>query len=353
MIDGLDGAPSRPNPGTHANGDRGDTMKRILLVLIACFVPALAHAQTIDLTTPGATFFGADGARWYQGTTFAGAGFVSFLRIQATGSEQGFNTDFRPLVEDDIGTITVTHSITFSVLYPRILTGATGAYRVYSLFLDVNELSGSGDNYISLDSLTVYSVPAGSGGSLSTRAEIASAGTVRYDMDQPANQVVLIDGNLVLGSGQTDIEIDIPASRFDGVLANDYIYVTVHFGQLGTVSTRKYGTSDGFEELRYALTATGVEETSSATTGPWIRMVGAPGAFRAHYYVPGAGRVRLTLYDVHGRAVASASSREDSGGMRDLPLQTVPSVSRLASGIYFYRFEWNDTRQSGKVAILR
>ncbi|HET9940044.1 MAG TPA: T9SS type A sorting domain-containing protein [Candidatus Eisenbacteria bacterium] len=330
-------------------------MKRILLVLFACLVPALARAQTIDLTTVGATFFGADGARWYQGTTFAGTtSFVGFLRVQATPTERGFNTDFRPLVEDDIGTLTFTHSITFGVFQPRILTDATGAYRFYTLLLDVNESSTNGDNYISLDSLTVYSVPAGSGGSLSTRAAIAAAGTVRYDMDQPANQVVLIDGNLVVGSGLNDIEIDIPASRFDGVGASDFIYVLVHFGQLGTVSTRKYGTSGGFEELRYSQTVTDVEEASSAATGPWIRMMGAPsGALRAHYYVPGAGQVRLTLYDIHGRAVASTSFREDAGGMRDLPLHTAPSVSRLASGIYFYRFEWNDTRRSGKVAILR
>lgn len=330
-------------------------MKRTLLVLITCFVPALAHAQTIDLTTPGASFFGTDGAHWYQGTTFVGStSFVEFLRLQGPSMEHGFNTDFRPFSEDQVGN-TVTHSITFSVFQPRILTDATGAHRFYTLLLDVNESMTNGDNYLSLDSLTVYSVPQASGGLLSTRAAIASAGTVRYDMNQPANQVVLIDGNLVVGSGGSDVEIDIPTSRFDGVGASDYIYVWMHLGLLGTGGPRKYGTSGGFEELRYySQTLTGVEETSSATAGPWIHMIGAPsGALRAHYYVPGAGRVRLTLYDIHGRAVASTSSREGSGGMRDLPLQTVPNVSRLASGIYFYRFEWNETRQSGKVAILR
>jgi hypothetical protein len=330
-------------------------MKRILLILFACLAPALARAQAIDLTTLGATFFGADGARWYQGTTFVGStSFVEFLRLQGTSTEQGFNTDFRPFSENQVGN-TATHSITFGLFQPRILTDATGAYRFYTLLLDVNEMTSSGDNYLSLDSLTIYSVPAGSGGALGTRAAIAAVGTVRYDLDVPANQVVLIDGNLVLGSGANDIEIDIPASRFDGVGASDYIYVLMNLGQIGTVGARKYGTSGGFEELRYySQTLTDVEGTSSATMGPWIRMIGAPsGAFRAHYYVPGAGQVRLTLYDIHGRAVASTSLREEGGGMRDLPLHTVTSVSRLASGIYFYRFEWNETRRNGKVAILR
>ena len=330
-------------------------MKRFLLVLFACLAPALARAQTIDLTTLGATFFGADGARWYQGTTFVGTtSFVEFLRLQGPSTEHGFNTDFRPFPEDQVGN-TATRSITFGVFQPRILTDGTGAHRVYTLLLDVNELNSGGDNYLSLDSLTVYSVPQGSGGALGTRAAIAAAGTVRYDMNVPANQVVLIDGNLVQGSWVNDIEIDLPASRFDGVGANDYIYVWMHLGLQGTGGPRKFGTSGGFEELRYySQTLTGMEEASSATTGPWIHMIGAPsGASRAHYYVPGPGQVRLALYDIHGRAVASTSFREDAGGTRDLPLQSIPSISRLASGIYFYRFEWNDTRQSGKVPILR
>lgn len=330
-------------------------MKRILLILLACLVPSLARAQTIDLTTLGAIFIGADGARWYQGSSFPGTvPFTPFLRLQGGTTEHGFNTDFRPLPPDAVGN-TATRSITFGSFGPRILTDATGSYRYYSLFLDVNESSTSGDNYLSLDSLIVYSVPAASGGALSTLAAIESAGTARYDMDQPANQLVLIDGNLAAGSGLGDLEIDIPASRFDGVGTGDFIYVFLNLGQVGTVSTRKYGTSGGFEELRaYPPPATGVEETSSESARPWLRIVAGPsfGASRVRYFVPGPGLVRLTLYDIHGRAVTSISSM-DGGGVRELPLQSLPNVSRLASGIYFYDFHWNEVRQKGKVAVLR
>jgi hypothetical protein len=330
-------------------------MKRILLVLIACLSPALSRAQTIDLTTLGATFMGADGVRWYQGTTFPGTvAFIPFLRLQGTSTEHGFNTDFRPLPPDAVST--TTRSITLGSFGPRILTDATGAYRYYTLFLDVNESSTSGDNYLSLDSLIVYSVPAAGGGALSTRAAIASAGTVRYDMDQPADQTVLMDGNLVPGSGVGDLEIDIPASRFDGVGAGDFIYTYLSFGLVGTVGARKYGTSGGFEELRaYPPPATGVEETSSESARPWLRILAGPssGTARFRYFVPGPGGVRLTLYDVHGRAVATMSSRDETGGVRELPLQSFPNVSRLASGIYFYDFRWNEMRQNGKVAVLR
>jgi len=330
-------------------------MKRILLILLACLMPSLVRGQTIDLTTLGATFMGADGVRWYQGTTFTGTvAFIPFLRLQGTSTEHGFNTDFRPLPPDAVST--TTRSITLGSFGPRILTDATGAYRYYTLFVDVNESSTSGDNYLSLDSLIVYSVPAAGGGALSTRAAIESAGTVRYDMDQPADQTVLMDGNLVPGSGAGDLEIDIPASRFDGVGAGDFIYTYLSFGHVGTVSTRKYGTSGGFEELRaYPPPATGVEETSSESARPWLRILAGPssGTARFRYFVPGPGGVRLTLYDVHGRAVATMSSRDETGGVRELPLQSFPNVSRLASGIYFYDFRWNEMRQKGKVAVLR
>jgi hypothetical protein len=330
-------------------------MKRIPLILLACLMPTLARGQTIDLTTLGATSIGADGVRWYQGTTLPGTvAFIPFLRLQGGSTEHGFNTDFRPLPPDAVST--TTRSITLGSFGPRILTDATGAYRYYTLFVDVNESSTSGDNYLSLDSLIVYSVPAAGGGALSTRAAIESAGTVRYDMDQPADQTVLMDGNLVPGSGAGDLEIDIPASRFDGVGAGDFIYTYLSFGHVGTVSTRKYGTSGGFEEVRaYPPPATGVEEASSAPSRPWLRIVGGPSssAARIRYYVPATGRTRLTLYDVHGRAIASTSWSDGTGGVRELPLLSLPNASRLASGIYFYEFQWNEARQKGKVAFLR
>lgn len=329
-------------------------MKRILLVLLACLVPAPARAQTIDLTTLGASFFGVDGVRWYQGSTFPGfVTLLPFLRLQGTSTENGFNTDFRPLPPDAVST--VTHSITPSSFGPRILTDVSGAYRFYSFFVDMTESTTNGDNYLSLDSLTVYSVPQASGGSLSTRSAIASVGTVRYDMDQPANQTVLLDGNLIPGSGLPDVEIDVPTSRFDGVAAEDFIYVVLNFGQVGTVSTRKYGASGGFEEvLVYPVPLTGVGETAAGPARPWVRVLAGPSrACRIRYYVPGPGTVRWTVHDVHGRAVASASSREAAGGIRELSLQSLPNAQRLASGIYFYTFTWNEVRESGKVAILR
>jgi hypothetical protein len=330
-------------------------MKRILLVLLACLTPALAHAQTIDLTTLGATFIDAGGARWYQGTSFSGStAFVEFLRLQGTMTEKGFNTDSRPFTEDQTGN-TATRSITFSSFHPRIVTDATGPHAYYTLLLDVNESVTTGDNYLSLDSLTVYSVPAAAGGALATRTAVASAGTVRYDMDLPANQVVLIDGNLVAGSGESDVEIDIPASSFAGVGSGDFIYVALNFGWVGTVGARKYGASGGFEEIRtYSLPATGVEE-ASASAQPWVRIVAGPstGTARFRYYVPGPGPARLTLYDVHGRRVASIAPSHESAGVWELPLQSLPNAARLASGLYFYEFQWNEARQSGKVAVLK
>jgi hypothetical protein len=191
---------------------------------------------------------------------------------------------------------------------------------------------------------------------LSSLSAIASAGSVRYDMDQPSNQVVLLDGNLNPGSGQADLEIDIPTSKFDGVASGDFIYVFMHLGNVMTVGARKYGASGGFEELRvFPPPATGVDEASPGATRPWIRVVGraSSGTARFRYFVPGPGSTRLTLFDIHGRTVTSVASSSGSGGVREVPLLGLPHASGLASGIYFYEFQWNDLRRSGKVAVLK
>ena len=98
-----------------------------------------------------------------------------------------------------------------------------------------------------------------------------------------------------------------------------------------------------------------MEEASTEPAQPWLRIVAGPSSStaRIRYYVPAAGRTRLTLYDVHGRAVASTSWSHGAGGVRELPLLSVPNASRLASGIYFYEFQWKEARQKGKVAFLR
>src|SRR4029450_5244225 len=111
-------------------------MKRILLVLLACLTPALAHAQTIDLTTLGATFVDPGGARWYQGTSFpVSTAFVEFLRLQGTMTEKGFNTDFRPFPEDATGN-TATRSITFGSVHPPRVTAAARCHAFYTRLLD-------------------------------------------------------------------------------------------------------------------------------------------------------------------------------------------------------------------------
>jgi hypothetical protein len=51
--------------------------------------------------------------------------------------------------------------------------------------------------------------------------------------------------------------------------------------------------------------------------------------------------------------VSFTSSNSGSGGIRELPLQSLPNASTLGSGIYFYEFRWNGARHMGKVAVLK
>src|SRR5205085_10008458 len=66
------------------------------------FLPNAAHAGVLDLTTPNAS--GTINGGYFQQTDYqpTGTGKIdSFVRIQAKGIEQGYNTDYRPLQFDE------------------------------------------------------------------------------------------------------------------------------------------------------------------------------------------------------------------------------------------------------------
>lgn len=67
---------------------------------------------------------------------------------------------------------------------------------------------------------------------------------------------------------------------------------------------------------------------------------------------PQPGRAAIHLYDVRGRAVARVR-RDVTAGPFDVPLSSF-GPGGLASGVYFYRFDWNGVpRATGKIAGLR
>jgi PEP-CTERM motif len=188
-----------------------------------------------------------------------GTGVIqSFLRVQQNGTEQGFNTDARPMLCDgvtcdDKTDLTFTHNLNTSAVPVVTINGHT--YRQF--FLDINEPASTGNqaNLLTLDQLEIYVSNTGSlnthssagGGSLTGASKV-------YDMDTATTDnfinldYVLVGG----GSGYGDMVVYIPD---DGLFAgNQFVYLFSQFGCTtcsggkGGNAWTKYASQAGFEE---------------------------------------------------------------------------------------------------------
>ena len=198
----------------------------------------------IDMTTAGATvdYYGAN---FSQGQTVpAGTGvFDSFLRIQAQGVEQGYNTSGDPVPFDDKKD-PHTHNLQLNQLAETTING--GNY--YTFGLDINETSGGGKSGLSLDVLKIYTSPVGS----QTTTDVNSLGTLRYNLDAHGDTYVMMDTKAGKpGSGASDLRVFINANAFAGAKASDYVYLYSQFGN--------HAAADGgFEEWGATMQAEGV-----------------------------------------------------------------------------------------------
>jgi hypothetical protein len=179
-------------------------------------------AATVNLTQAGAA--GAiNGALFRQYTPAANAGPVdSFLRITdgSGGTEQGYNTDARPLQFDEAPNKTLTHSIKVSDLPLVTING--NQYR--ELLLDVNEPARQPT--ISLDELRVYVSNDPQLHGYKTKNDTLGGLNPVYDLG--ANRWVKIDASLNNQVGTGDVLVDIPANLLTG---GTYLALYSKFGQ--------------------------------------------------------------------------------------------------------------------------
>jgi len=210
----------------------------VRLLIIAVVAVSSAHADTLDLTTVGAwgTINGANFQQYSDGA--GGSGNIdAFVRIQLTGVEQGYNTDYRPVQFDENTSSSFTHSLLLSEV-PLVSDDGTN-YREF--LLDINQ---SGVNLLSLDDLEIY---------LETDPNIGvypdNFTTLVYDLDAGEDNWVKLDYSINAGSGEGDMLAFIPDSFFMdefGVYLNDYVYLYSRFGE-------NFGANDGFEEWAHGV----------------------------------------------------------------------------------------------------
>ncbi|MHC5097955.1 MAG: PEP-CTERM sorting domain-containing protein [Planctomycetota bacterium] len=202
---------------------------RVCAGLCVVFLAQLSSAVTLDLTTAG-TDGHIDGGYFMQINPDSSAGtgvFDSFLRIQGTDTEKGYNTDGAIEAGYDTKTGVWTHSLSLSAVPTVAINGDGTIYREFCL--DINQTSSAP---FSLDTVEIY---------LETDDTIAlysGFSNLIWDMDAIEDSEVLMNYTLNAGSGQGDVTMYIADSLFTG---GDYVYLYSEFGATGVAD-------DGFEE---------------------------------------------------------------------------------------------------------
>jgi len=215
----------------------------VLIVLVAC--PAAMMAGELDLTSVGASGE-INGAIFRQvDPASTGTGVMNtFVRMDPTGpktvTEEGYNTDHRPLKDDpvltDVDNSPHTHSLHLDSV-PRVNLGGRW-YREF--LLDVNERKNNDKRLLSLDKLEIYLTadPNLIGYPFGGQA------TPVYDLDAgpEGNSWIKLDYALNHGSGSGDMLAYIPETAFATALPGQtYVVLYSRFGD--TVPAES-----GFEE---------------------------------------------------------------------------------------------------------
>ena len=208
-----------------------------VLAAVALMSPP-ASATVVDLTS-GSGSGTINGAKFEFGYAQGGTGVLEpFVRIQATGTEEGYNTS-ESNVPFDEKTGSWTHDIRLNQI-PAVYMGGTNYFK---FLLDINE-SGGDSSFLSLDEVQIYTSLTGN----KNTTVLASLGTLRYDMDGNSESYVLLDASKSSGSGVADMTVLVPVSAFAGAAGTDFVYFYSSFGEQGTLDGNDFSSDDGFEE---------------------------------------------------------------------------------------------------------
>jgi len=216
-------------------------------------IAGVAQATTVDLiNNDQGSFTNQYGTSIFQFTQPqpTGTGYIDpFLRVQANGGEQGYNTSGGTPFDDKGGPW--THDIQFSDLQSTAVTVNGTSY--FKVMVDLNEPNGA-KSTIDLTNLQFYTSATGS----QTTTNLSQLGTLRYSMDTAGgDNTVQFDAGRNHGSGSGDAFFYIPASAFAGTNANDYVYMYVNFGSADET------TAGGFEEFTLVRNLAPVPEMSA------------------------------------------------------------------------------------------
>ena len=193
-------------------------------------------SASVDLTTLGSSGE-VNGALFQQSDDQpTGSGHISsFLRLQGSGVERGYNTDARPLQFNENSSPAFTRSLRLADVPVVIVNGV--AYREF--LLDINQKASA--PLLSLDELKIFLGDRGNltgyDGATGRLAGLDAA----YNLDANGDHSILMNYSLNHGSGSGDVSVLIPDRLFAASSANPYVYLYSTFGQTAAANS-------GFEE---------------------------------------------------------------------------------------------------------
>jgi hypothetical protein len=226
-----------------------------LSAAVVCALAGVASADTtLDLTT-SSTAFGAVNGAVFEVLTSGNSGtgtFPSFVQLQRTGSEQGYNTSAATKPFDEGSSANFNHDLMMS----NLVLSQNGQY--YEFTLDLNETQSQPT--INLTALRIYT---------DTRAALNitdfSFQNLRYDLDLGQNATVLLDTSVSnAGSGKPDMRVSVPVSLFAGAALTDHVYLYSAFDL----------TSDGPEEWGLRVPGPAPNPVPGAGTGAVFTLAG-------------------------------------------------------------------------------
>jgi hypothetical protein len=185
-----------------------------------------ASTTTFDLTFPGAQVT-ANSAILTQTASVSSDQFQTFVALQNSGTEEGYNTDARPFDLDQTGDLTVTHALLLADI-PIVNIGGVD-YRQF--YLDVNELSASPQvsstkPQVLLDELRIYLAETPDLTGYNSHTQTLSGLGAAWDLDGGGNVSVKLDASLN-PTGVGDAFVYIPSAFFG---SSTYVYLYSKFG---------------------------------------------------------------------------------------------------------------------------
>ena len=211
------------------------TIRAAILGAAFLFISAAQAAVVVDLTTAGSKGTINDAIFQQFSPQPTGTGVLNtFLRVQHDSAEQGYNTDFRRVDQDQLN-----DPSTRSLLLSEIPTVTIDDVVYREFLLDINE--GNNTPLLSLNDVQLFL------GVQPNPIGYANLGTPIYKMDGGGNNSVKLNYSLNSGSGSGDMLMYVPDVNFDPI-NGQFVTLFSRFGQAIPGDNSDVTSDAGFEE---------------------------------------------------------------------------------------------------------